>query len=221
MSSYLGPLGRGDRGAPRERHVFRGGRTSPRVASTPLAPSAAPGPHVLTPDERKWLHDKYERLAAEEGQLATARTSYYAAIGTVLVTATVVAIADLSNDRPVLAGVATFLAALGILISFVWAVLLHRTNDAQALWREGAERLERLDPPIDGDLPIPVTLRSGQTIQVNLLRPYETHRERFGTSHAISWMDRVDPAPLTEVLPVAFLVIWISAMVFVWAWYLI
>lgn len=191
------------------------------MASTPSTSLGVPAPRVLTPDERKWLHDKYERLAAEEGQLATARTSYYAAIGTVLVTAVVVAIADLSSARLVLAGVGSFIAALGILISFVWAVLLHRTNDAQALWREEAERLEALDPPIGGDVPVRVTLRSGDTIQVNLLRPYQAHRERFGKTHRISWLDRVDPAPLTEVLPIAFLAIWISAMVFVWAWYLV
>jgi hypothetical protein len=188
----------------------------------PLAsPGPATPPVVLGPDDRKWLHDKYERMAAEEGQLATARTSYYAAIGTVLVTAAVVAIADLSSDRLVLAGVGTFLAGLGILISFVWAVLLHRTNDAQALWREVAEHLEDVEPPLEGVVNVPVTLRSGETIPVNLLRPYQTHRERFGTSHRVSWMDREDPARLTEVLPVAFLVIWISALVFVWGWYLL
>jgi hypothetical protein len=185
--------------------------------STDPAPPAV----VLDPEDRKWLHDKYERLAAEEGQLATARTSYYAAIGTVLVTAAVVAIADLSSDRLVLAGIATFLAGLGILISFVWAVLLHRTNDAQALWREIAEDLEEVDPPLSGVLNVPVTLRSGQTIPVNLLRPYQTHKERFRKDPRISWMDRVQPAPLTEVLPVAFLVIWVSALVFVWFWYLV
>jgi hypothetical protein len=181
---------------------------------------ASTAPVVLDPDDRKWLHDKYERLAAEEGQLATARTSYYAAIGTVLVTGVVVAIADLSSNRFILAGIATFLAGLGILISFVWAVLLHRTNDAQAMWREAAEQLEEVDPPLEGVLNAPVTLRSGDTIPVNLLRPYQTHRERFGASHQISWMDRTNPARLTEVLPVAFLVIWISALVFVWLWFL-
>jgi hypothetical protein len=187
----------------------------------PGIPAEAPPSVELSSDDRRWLHDKYERLAAEEGQLATARTSYYAAIGTVLVTAAVVAIADLSGDRLVLAGIATFLAGLGILISVVWAVLLHRTNDAQALWREIAEHLEEVDPPLEGVLNVPVTLRSGDTIPVNILRPYQTHRERFGSSHRISWMDRVEPAPLTEVLPVAFLVIWASALVFVWLWYLV
>ena len=175
----------------------------------------------LSPDDRKWLHDKYERLASEEATLTTARTSYYAAVGSVLVTGAVVAIADLSSDRLVLAGVATFLAALGILISSVWAVLLHRTNDAQALWREIAEQLEESQPPLPGVLNVPVTLRSGEQIPVNILRPYQTHRERFGESHRISWMDRVRPAPLTEILPVAFLVIWVSALIFVWLWYLV
>ena len=177
-------------------------------------------PTVLTPEQRKWLHDKYERLAAEEGQLAASRTSYYAAIGSVLITGVVVAIADLSNQRLVLAAVATFLAAIGILISFVWAVLLHRTNDAQSLWREAAERLEVAEPPLVGDLPAPITLRSGETLTGNLLRPYQMHHERFDKERRISWMDRVDPGRLTEVLPIAFLVIWIAVVAFAWSWFL-
>ena len=40
----------------------------------------------LSESELRWLHDKYERLASEEGQLTASRTSYFAAIGTVLVT---------------------------------------------------------------------------------------------------------------------------------------
>jgi hypothetical protein len=191
------------------------------VLNPQVPPDEARQPTVLGPDDRKWLHDKYERLAAEEGQLATSRTSYYAAIGTVLVTAILVAIADLSFNRLLLAGVATFLASLGILISFVWAVLLHRTNDAQMLWREAAEQLEGAQPPLDGNLPSRVSLRSHETIPVNLLRPYQTHRERFRAGYRVSWMDGVNPATLTEVLPVAFLVIWISAVIFVWAWLLV
>jgi hypothetical protein len=174
---------------------------------------------ILVPEDRKWLHDKYERLAAEEAQFATARTSYYAAIGTVLVTAIVVAVADLSTYRLLLTLIATFLAALGILISIVWAVLLHRTNDALDLWRELARNLEELEPPLDGEIPTTVTLRSGTTVPANLLRPYQTHAIRFGTSHQLSWMDRVRPAPLTEALPIAFLVIWISTLAFVWGWF--
>src|SRR5580693_4309343 len=105
----------------------------------------------LAPDDLKWLHDKFERLSAEEAQLASARTTYYAAIGTVLITGLVVALADLINEPHVLIVVVTFLAALGILISFVWAVLLHRTNDAQNLWREAASQLELDKPPLEGD----------------------------------------------------------------------
>jgi hypothetical protein len=189
--------------------------------STSLSSPPRASPLVaLTPEERRWLHDKYERLASEEGQLAATRTSYYAAIGSVLVTGVVVAIADLSGQRFLLAWVATFLASLGILISFVWAVLLHRTNDAQALWREAVVRLENSAPPLEGELSAPITLRSRETIPVNLLRPYQTHQERFAGSGMISWMDRVSPSRMTEVLPMAFLAIWIGALVFAWAWYL-
>ncbi len=176
-------------------------------------------PTNLSLEDRKWLHDKYERLAAEEGQLAAGRTAYYAAIGSVLVTAVVVAIADLSSQRAVLAAIATYLAAIGILISVVWAILLHRTNDAQDLWREAAWRLEETQPPLEGALPAPVTLRSRETLTVNLLLPYQTHRERFSSSHSISWMDRVNPEILTEILPIAFLFIWSAVLVFAWIWF--
>jgi hypothetical protein len=183
---------------------------------------AAPLPaSALLPEERRWLHDKFERLAAEEAQLAAGRTSYFAAIGTVLITAIVVAVADLSGNPLELTLFITFLSAIGVLITFVWAVLLHRTNDAQTLWRESNLRLEQLAPPIVGAVPVPITLRSGSTLSVNLLRPYETHLSRFARERAISWMDRVNPERLTEILPVTFLIIWSAALVVAWAWYLI
>ncbi|HEY1197494.1 MAG TPA: hypothetical protein VGG32_02035 [Thermoplasmata archaeon] len=74
---------------------------------------------ALTYDDRRWLHDKCERLAAEEGQLSSVRTSYYAAIGTVLITGLVVVIADLINQPSLLTVVVPFLSVLGILISIV------------------------------------------------------------------------------------------------------
>lgn len=187
---------------------------------TPRTTGADSVATVLTPEERKWLHDKYERLAAEEGQLAATRTSYFAAIGSVLVTAVVVAIADLSGQRLVLASVATFLATLGILISSIWAVLLHRTNDARDLWREAVVQLEQSEPPIEGDLPAVVSLRNREMVPVNLLRPYMVHQVRFARGGETSWMDRVNPGRLSEILPMAFLVIWVLALGFAWAWYL-
>ena len=168
------------------------------------------------PAVRRWLHDKYERLAAEEGDLAASRTSYFAAIGTVLITGFVVALDYFLSEPRTLVLVATFLAGLGVLISFVWAVLLHRTLDAQAMWREAAEQLERRFPPIDGELPGTVTLHSGATLEVNLLRPFSAHAHRFSHDQAISWMDRLRPGALTEVLPVCFLVVWGVVLVAVW-----
>jgi len=176
---------------------------------------------TLTQDDRRWLHDKYERLAAEEGQLSSVRTSYYAAIGTVLITGLVVVLADLMNEPTLLTVVVTFLSVLGILISLVWAVLLHRTNDAQKLWREAALRLEQSEPPVDGVWKVPITLRSGATLDLNLLRPFEAHAERFSRARSISWMDRVDPSGLTEILPFTFLGIWVTVLAIVWVWFLI
>jgi len=184
----------------------------------PKRPTSLPS---LTHDDRRWLHDKYERLASEEGQLSSVRTSYYAAIGTVLLTGLVVVIADLLNEPSLLALVVTFLATLGILISIVWAVLLHRTNDAQNLWREAALRLEESEPPIEGEFTAPITLRSGASLNLNLLRPFEAHAERFSRERSISRMDRVNPSTLTEILPVTFFGIWVSVLAIVWVWFLL
>ena len=190
---------------------------------TPTIPptGAFPAATDLAPDDRRWLHDKYERLAAEEGQLSSTRTSYYAAIGTVLITALVVVIADLMNEPTILTVVVTFLSALGILISVVWAVLLHRTNDAQNLWREAALRLEEGAPPIEGTWSAPITLRSGESLDLNLLHPFEAHARRFSRTKSISWMDRVNPSALTEILPATFLVLWMAVIVVVWLWFLV
>jgi hypothetical protein len=188
--------------------------------ASPSAPPPIPPPSVpLDSDDRKWLHDKYERLASEEISLSASRTSYYAAIGSILVTGIVIALDDFSGNRVLLATVVTFLGVLGILISSVWAVLLHRTNDAQNLWREAATSLEEMDPPIAGAVMTPVTLRSGETFSGNLLRPYQLHAARFARS--ASWMDRANPSTLTEILPIAFLVLWSAILVVVWAWYLV
>jgi len=173
----------------------------------------------LSSEERRWLHDKYERLEAEEGNLSSSRTSYFAAIGTVLVTGLVVAVADLFGHPWLLVVTVSFMALLGVLISFIWAVLLHRTNDAQALYREAALRLEQSASPIPGDLAAPVTLRSGETVDVNLLRPYESHARRFARSKAISWMDRVNPPAMTESLPLVFLGLWSGVAVLAWVWF--
>ncbi len=134
-------------------------------------------PKVLSPDERRWLHDKFERLAAEESQLASLRTTYYAAIGTVLITGLVVAIADLLSQTRLLVSIATFLSLLGILISAVWIVLLHRTNDAKNMWREAACQLEREQSPLEGQWVAPITLRSNETLPLNLLQPFPGPRD--------------------------------------------
>jgi hypothetical protein len=189
------------------------------VASPPPPVPRGDPPAVLTAEEARWLHDKFERLAAEEVQLAASRTAYFAAIGTILITGAIVATADLLADSVLLAGVVTFIAALGLLVSFVWVVLLHRTNDAQTMWRESALRLEEMRPPIAGVLRAPITLRSGESLELDLLRPYLAHRERFNPANRISWLDRVNPERLTESLPITFFGVWFGTLVVVWTWF--
>jgi hypothetical protein len=177
-------------------------------------------PPVPTLEERRWLHDKYERLAAEEGQLSGTRTAYFATIGAVLLTGLVVLIADLLNTALLFTVAATLLAALGILVSSVWTVLLHRTNDAQAMWREAALRLEELAPPVLTSLPTQITLRSRATVPADLQAPYHMHKIRFDAGSQISVLDRINPNRMMEIMPISLLCIWGSVLLVVWSWYL-
>jgi hypothetical protein len=179
------------------------------------------GDAVLSPEERRWLHDKYERLASDEGSLAGSRTSYFAAIGTVLFTGTIWVVANLLTHPLTMAVMITFLGVVGFIISVVWAVLLHRTFDAQNLWREAARTLEDAQPPISAALSAPITLRSKGSLSVDLARPYQAHALRFSPTKGVSWMDRVDPSMLTELLPQTFIVMWVLVIASVWIWYLV
>lgn len=172
-------------------------------------------------EDRRWLHDKYERLGEEEGQLAATRTTYFATVGAVLVTGLILVIINLLDRPAVLAESVTLLATFGILFSAIWAVLLHRTTDAQALWREAALRLEELAPPVLTEVVAPVTLRSGRTLQVNLAQPYRVHEERFSPRNPISRLDRLNPWALAELMPLTFVVVWVVALVGVWVWFLV
>lgn len=165
---------------------------------------------------RRWLHDKYERLAADEGELSANRTSFFAAIETVLLTAFVLGVDGFLSSHLLLLAAVSFMAVLGILISVVWAVLLRRTTDALQMWRESARHLETVAPPLEGDLRVPIPLRSGERLELNLLRPYSAHAQRFAKDKGISWMDRVTPEALTEVLPASFLVMWVGILVAAW-----
>ncbi len=182
-----------------------------------LSPTA---PSDLSTDDRRWLHDKYERLASEESQLSASRTAYFAAVGTVLLTGLVVLLADLLGQPVLFVVAATLVGGLGILTSTVWAVLLHRTNDAQAMWREAALNVELSAPPIAIPVPSQVTLRSKATIPVDLGSPYRMHETRFSPANHISLLDRVNPARLTEAMPLTLLIIWVGALALSWGWFL-
>lgn len=182
-------------------------------------PPPPPPPSDLSMEDRRWLHDKYERLDEAEGQLASTRTTYFATIAAVLVTGLVVVITNLMGHRVLLAESVTFLGAFGILFSSMWAVLLHRTVDAQTLWREAALHLEELAPPVPAEVLAPVTLPSGRTLQVNLAQPYRVHAERFSPRNPISRLDRVNPWTLAELMPLTFVVVWLVTLAGVWAWF--
>ncbi len=187
--------------------------------SDPGLPSSGIG-SSLSEEERRWLHDKYERLAGEEGNLLAGRTSYFATICAVLITGLVFALVNLQGEAFLLAVSVTFLAAIGVVLSVVWEILVRRTTGAQRLWRDAALQLEEVAPPLVGSLSGEVSLRTQGRIQVDLLRPYHAHRQRFDKGAGASWMERINPATVSEVLPVTFIAIWAVALVTVWAWVL-
>lgn len=174
----------------------------------------------LTAEEVRWLHDKYERLAVMEGNLLAGRTSYFATICAVLITGLVFALVNFLHDPPLLAISATFLASIGITLSIAWEILVHRTTGAQRLWREAALRLEDHAPPLSGALRARVTTRSGAEVDVDLLRPYHAHQARFSAASSASWMERIDPSTVSEVLPISFVATWTVVLVVIWSWVL-
>lgn len=167
------------------------------------------------------MHDKYERLAGDEGVLLATRTSYFATICAVLITGLVFALVNLQNETLLLTISLTFLGAIGLVLSVVWEILVRRTTGAQQLWREAALQLEELTPPVEGSLAGAVNVRSGGHLTVDLLAPYHAHRARFDRSSGASWMERINPATVSEVLPVTFIGIWTVALVTAWAWVLL
>lgn len=175
----------------------------------------------LTADERRWLHDKYAQLAAEEGQLAGARTSYFATIAAVQFTGFVVLVTSLLS-RPVLfAGVTTLLGGFGVLIAVVWALLLHRTYDAQELWRRSARLIESQAPPLEASAPVTMALGSGQELTIDLTRPFLAHAVRFSPERTIPWIDRFNPYRLSEIMPVSLVALWTGTIVGSWVWALL
>jgi hypothetical protein len=182
--------------------------SSPNSAATP------------TYEERRWLHDKYERLASDEASLGDSRTSYFAAIASGLVAAFVVLVVNELSRPLLLLVMTTLLAIFGILLAAIWTIVLRRTAAAQALFRESVLLLERDAPPIGASVPASVTLRPGETIQIDLTRPYLAHETRFFNAPGLTWTDRVRPAELSANVPVFLVVLWIAVEVGTVVWFL-
>ena len=182
--------------------------------SAPERPDAA-----LSPEELRWLHDKYERLAAEETHLVDSRTSYFAAITAALVAGLVLLIINELRSPPVFVAAASFLATLGVLVSAVWAVVLHRTSAAQRLWRAAAAALERSSMFPQRSLPARLAVHQGLEITIDLTRPYLAHAERFAGTHGLPWVDRVEPSELSSDLPVLLVGAWLAAFGAIWVWF--
>ncbi len=173
----------------------------------------------LAPTDRRWLHDKYEKLAEHEAQLADYRTSYFAVLNTALVAGTVLVVVNLLKTPPIFATAASLLAGFGLLMSVVWALLLHRTLAAQDLWRDAALALEAEFPPVPAPLPadLPAGV-AGRRISVDLARPYHAHHLRFSGEHGASFLDTIRPAEVWSRIPVIFCGVWGTLLVAVWVW---
>lgn len=171
-------------------------------------------------EERRWLHDKYQSLAEYEARLADYRTSYFAVLNTALVAGMVLVVINLLRNPPVFAATATLLGLLGIGMSLLWAIVLHRTIAAQNLWRDAAMSLESDFPPVGRRLPSTVPGgRGSERIPVDLSRPYHTHRARFSRGPGAGYFDTVQPAELWSSVPVLFAVAWGAGLAVVWTWY--
>ncbi|MCI4353942.1 MAG: hypothetical protein L3K06_01075 [Thermoplasmata archaeon] len=192
---------------------MRADRGADMSTGTPQAPAS------VSPEERRWLHDKYERLAGDEAQLADSRTSYFAAISSALVAALVILVVNELKVPSVFVVMTSLLASFGMLISIVWTVVLHRTTAAQVLWRDAALALEQDAPPIAVPLPGMVVLPAGRSLQVDLTRPYLAHKARF-TEPGLPWVDRVKPSELSANVPLILVVLWSLVLLGVWTWFL-
>ena len=191
----------------------------PTPLPTPGAPAASK-PKELTGEHRRWLHDKYQRFDQSEGQLADYRSSYTAAVTTAVVASMVYAVVNLlPRGGLVFAGTVSLLASFGVLISIVWAIVLRRTTEAQNLWREAALQLEELAPPVEASLLVPIPIRGGQTVTVDLARPYHAHAERFSAKNHVPWLDQIRPSELASQVPILLVGVWFTVVIGVWAWY--
>ena len=186
------------------------------MATTPTSP-----PTDLTGEERRWLHDKYERLASDEASLADSRTSYFAAIASGLLAAYVVLVVNELSRPPLLLVMTILLSAFGMLLAAIWTIVLRRTSAAQLLWREAAVLLERSAAPVEPRVPVSVTLRVGETISIDLSRPYLAHETRFVEAPGLTWADKVRPAELSANVPSFLIAVWIAIIFGTTYWYFV
>jgi hypothetical protein len=186
------------------------------VSAPPVAP-----PEELTPEERRWLHDKYSQLASEESQLAGIRSSYSITIGAVLITGLAIAVAGLNAHPQFLLLIVTFLSAFGLFQSIAWALLLHHTLEAQALWRNAVYQLEQSAPPIRAAVPGHTRVRGGAQIKVDLAQPFTLHHRHFAPRPGLPPFTRARPSVVMESMPNALIIIWLVALISVWGWYLV
>ena len=181
-----------------------------------------PSPPTLTLEERRWLHDKYQRLSDGEAQLADYRTSYFAAIVAGLIAALVLLTINDLSVRTVYAVSTSMIALLGLLISIMWAAVLRRTTAAQELWREAALQLEEIAPPFDTEVRSFISLPGGRPpLRVDLGRPYHAHALRFESRDGIPWFDRIRPSRLWAGIPILLMVAWGAVLVIVWVRYIL
>jgi hypothetical protein len=177
-------------------------------------------PETLTPAERQWLHDKYQRLDQGEAELMSYRASYFVAVTTALIAALVYAIVNLLTHGPLLfALTSSLLGGFGLVIAVLWAVVVRRTTEAQFLWREAARQLEIVAPPIDRSSKVSIDVRGRGPLTVDLTRPYLMHELRFSVKQDAPWLDRTEPATLTTRLPLVVLGLWMVVLVGAWIWF--
>lgn len=167
------------------------------------------GPEAPTYDERRWLHDKLERLAIHEDRLMSYRSSFFAAVTSALAAGQFVAVAYLHLLPHLFWSLSAALAFFGAVSAVPWAMLLHRTATARRLWRAAARELERRYPPLSVAIPFELELVEGAPrVVVDAARPFEAHRRAFHDPGRISWFDRIGPTEVSPYLPMALGLVW-------------
>lgn len=174
----------------------------PRLASRHFGVICRSGATTAT-ESARYLHDKYERLAAHEDLLVDQRTAFFVAITSVI--AAVVYFALSSQGTSPLFWRVLLLSSAGMsTLSVFWLFTVERTIHSQRLFRDHAKTIERLWPLADSPI-------ARSTSGPYLSQPFSAHQieflERRDGRPNLRLLHSLPPSVLWSRLPWVFLVL--------------